>query len=416
MTNKNIFTEKFLFILLSVLPIGLLVSSGVAESIVITISALFLLECFYKKDFSFIKNKYFILLLMFWCSLIINQFFSKNSDLSFYRNITFVKYIIFVFAINTILKKEEYRNLIFKIWLYTVIIVTLDIYFEYIFGHNVIGLKSIDPTRIASFLGKELKIAHFVLGFSFIVLGFCLEKYNNSIKKKYYIFLIFFLFFTSILLTGERANSLKFVLVTILFIALSRNKIFKSKILILSFIFFLPYCTYIISERIKLRVDTILIPISNKGIFETFKETQHGAHAYTAINIFKNYPMFGIGNKNFREECFKENYQDNSYARIKERCSTHPHQIYYELLSEHGLTGTLILTVVIIINLYKSFLIYKKYYGMVHLASILFVFSTFLPFIPSGSFFVNWNATIFWLNFGIMLFYNNNSSNKLYKN
>ena len=176
--------------------------------------------------------------------------------------------------------------------------------------------------------------------------------------------------------------------------------------IILSFIFFLPYCTYIISERIKLRVDTILIPISNKGIFETFKETQHGAHAYTAINIFKNYPMFGIGNKNFREECFKENYQDNSYARIKERCSTHPHQIYYEFLAEHGVVGTATIVFVIFYILSKSLKIYLQKKNSIHLASILFVLVQFLPLIPSGSFFTSWGATIFWFNFSIIIFFN----------
>ena len=94
--------------------------------------------------------------------------------------------------------------------------------------------------------------------------------------------------------------------------------------------------TYFFSEKIKYRFNVILNPIKNTGIIESFKETQHGAHYYTAVKIFLKYPMFGVGNKNFREECLKEEYENNNYKRIAERCATHPHQIYFELLSEHA--------------------------------------------------------------------------------
>ena len=64
---------------------------------------------------------------------------------------------------------------------------SFDVHFEYIFKYNVLGFTSVDQDRIASFLGKELKIGHFVLGFCFICSGFIFEKYNhhmdpNSLK------------------------------------------------------------------------------------------------------------------------------------------------------------------------------------------------------------------------------------------
>jgi hypothetical protein len=55
------------------------------------------------------------------------------------------------------------------------------------------------------------------------------------------------------------------------------------------------------------------------------------------------------------------------------------------------------------IILYKNIKIYKKNNNLIHLSSIIFVAQTFLPIIPSGSFFVSWTATIFWLNFAIMI-------------
>jgi len=81
-------------------------------------------------------------------------------------------------------------------------------------------------------------------------------------------------------------------------------------------------------------------------------------------------------------------------------------------LSEHGLVGTLIILYVIfyiLIGNIKVFLVKRNY---IHLASIAFILSTFLPIIPSGSFFVSFDATIFWLNFAIMNYFGLNYFSK----
>jgi len=122
-----------------------------------------------------------------------------------------------------------------------------------------------------------------------------------------------------------------------------------------------------------------------------------------AFKIFKSHPLFGVGNKNFRNECQKEEYFNRNFAWSYLRCTTHPHQIYLELISEHGIVGTLIILYIIFYIIYKNIKIYNKDKNLIHLASILFVLQTFLPLIPSGSFFVSWTATIFWINFSIML-------------
>ena len=59
-------------------------------------------------------------------------------------------------------------------------------------------------------------------------------------------------------------------------------------------------------------------------------------------SVFKNYPFFGVGNKNYRvETCRKP--QNIDQAKFEYVCSTHPHQIYIELLSEHGLVGFILI-------------------------------------------------------------------------
>jgi O-antigen ligase len=411
MKKVNLYLDKISLFLIITLPIGLLISSGVSATIEILIIIFFLITSIYNKDFDWLKNKYFLLLLVIWISLLLNLLFTQNFILSFSRNIFFFKNIIFVFAICESLKKEKNFNLIFAAYLIITAIVAFDIFFEYFNNKDILGFQSYDPSRIASFLGKELKIGHFVLAFSFITVGYFFEKYSKN-KKNFQVFgfLLITSFFISLLLTGERANSLKGLFIALIFILFSKKEIFKYKKKFFLIIILLSLGTYFFSERIKYRFNVILNPIKNIGIIESFKETQHGAHYYTAVKIFLKYPMFGVGNKNFREECLKEEYENNNYKRIAERCATHPHQIYFELLSEHGLIGTITIISVIFFIVFQGFKIYLKNKNLIHLASILFITAQFLPVIPSGSFFTSWGATIFWMNFSILIFYNNKNS------
>jgi len=411
MKKVNLYLDKISLFLIITLPIGLLISSGVSATIEILIIIFFLITSIYNKDFDWLKNKYFLLLLVIWISLLLNLLFTQNFILSFSRNIFFFKNIIFVFAICESLKKEKNFNLIFAAYLIITAIVAFDIFFEYFNNKDILGFQSYDPSRIASFLRKELKIGHFVLAFSFITVGYFFEKYSKN-KKNFQVFgfLLITSFFISLLLTGERANSLKGLFIALIFILFSKKEIFKYKKKFFLIIILLSLGTYFFSERIKYRFNVILNPIKNIGIIESFKETQHGAHYYTAVKIFLKYPMFGVGNKNFREECLKEEYENNNYKRIAERCATHPHQIYFELLSEHGLIGTITIISVIFFIVFQGFKIYLKNKNLIHLASILFITAQFLPVIPSGSFFTSWGATIFWMNFSILIFYNNKNS------
>jgi O-antigen ligase len=252
-----------------------------------------------------------------------------------------------------------------------------------------------------------------MLGFLFIVSSYYFERFSSrSINYKIFGLIIIIIFFITLLLTGERANSLRGIFIALIFVVLSKKDIFTYKKIFLTTIILLSVSTYFFSEKIRYRFDVILQPVKNIGIIEAFKETQHAAHYYTAIKIFEKYPVFGVGNKNFREECLRNEYENNNYKRTAERCATHPHQIYLELLSEHGLIGSITIISVIFFILFKSFKIYSKDRNSIHLASILFIFSQFLPLIPSGSFFTAWGSTIFWLNFAILIFYNSKKYSK----
>jgi O-antigen ligase len=399
--------NNILITLIVLLPIGLLIGTAVSEIIVILLVFFFLINSTRKNNFNWIKNKYFSLLVIFWFGLIINFIFSNNQELSLFRSFGFIKYIIYICVINDLLNKNKNIKILFIFLSLIVLLTTFDIYFEYINKKNILGLQSSDPTRIASFLGNELKIGHFLLGFCLISIGYYFERFKN----KSYVFIItgyvlVLLILISIYLTGERSNSIKAFICIFTFIILTNNNI-KYKKILLTILIVLPIIVYFGSERIKGRFDMYLSKEhGNDNIIKAFKNTHHGAHYYTAFEIFKSYPIFGVGNKNFREECLNEKYNNKSFTRINERCSTHPHQIYLELLAEHGIFGSVIILFVIFYSVFKSFINFFKKNNLVQLGAILFVTSNFIPLIPSGSFFTSFDATIFWFNYAIMVSYN----------
>jgi O-antigen ligase len=151
--------------------------------------------------------------------------------------------------------------------------------------------------------------------------------------------------------------------------------------------------------------------IKENGFIKYLYVSQNYAHNITAYKIFLNYPMFGIGVRNFNQECTKDLYNDEKLNYNKGRCSTHPHQYYFEILSETGIIGFIFFISTFICILYSGFISYFKKKNLILLGSLSFTVSSLIPFIPSGSFFTTYSASIFWLNIGLILAFTKSNKN-----
>ena len=396
--EKNI--HSIPIFILAFFPIFLLTGSLVINSFIILLDIFFIIEIFKTKKFSDHKNLFFIFLSFFFLSLIINIFVNTGDRFSFERQIGFIRFFIFVFAIKYYLslKSDTYFNDIIKIWSIIFVVVTIDIYFEFIFGFNIFGNKSYMPGRISSFLGDELKIGNFYNGFIFIVISYFLIKKKLSI---YNISLIL-VFFSAAFIVGERANFLKILIGFIIFILFSKD--FKPKILI---IFFLSIIFFIIgstNKEIKIRINQIFVPIKEMGLVNYIKTSHYGVHYDTAYKIFKNNKIFGIGLKEFRYESRKEVYKENENNIYKrDNWATHPHQVHFEILSETGLFGYIVFISFFLFSIFKGLIRYIENNNIYLLSGLTFIITSLLPLIPSGSFFTTFGATIFWLNFSFLV-------------
>ena len=141
--------------------------------------------------------------------------------------------------------------------------------------------------------------------------------------------------------------------------------------------------------------------VEQKEFFLRFQNIKYFAHYDVSLKILKEYPLFGVANKNFRHECHNKKYFDEGIKLTKLRCNTHPHQIHFELLSEHGIIGYIFFIFMMFIGLKKIFYNYIKSKNMFYFSTWIYLIVFLIPILPSGSFFSTFNGTLFWIVFSI---------------
>ena len=189
---------------------------------------------------------------------------------------------------------------------------------------------------------------------------------------------------------------------SLIFFIFCNLKFWKKIILFLLIIFSV---LILLNSNANLRSHFIEIP------FKYFKDNHHKAHYLTAYEIFKDNKLFGSGIKSFRYVCKDKKYENIKTKYAKNRCATHPHNIYLEILSETGIIG---LSIFIIINLYIASIliinfIKKNSFNQEILLMFCNFFILFWPLQTTGAFFSTWNGIFYW----IFLAYFFNLSKKL---
>ena len=296
-------------------------------------------------------------------------------------------------------------NKIYKIWSIIFTIIIIDLIIEFFKGTNIIGLSSQMPGwRLASFTGMESVIGNYFYGFALITLAYF---YQNISNKKYLNLLLAIFFIIISLIIGERANFIKTFIIIICFIFLVYDFSLRSKIFSIVALISLVFIFINFNSSYKNRYfSTHLLTILEKnGLSNYLQTSQYGAQYNVAIEIFKDNPVFGVGIKNYRIENLNSKYDDLKHKENRLRWGTHPHQIHLEILSETGLFGYSCFFIFISLSIFfsiKSYLINKNIY---QLSGILFILTSMLPLLPSGSFLSTYTSSIFWINYAIMIAY-----------
>ncbi len=393
-SNHNVNDKKIVY-LIYFLPISLLAGSLIINLTVFFISIFFIIEIIKKKIFKKVFNIYTFFLTLILIYLILNSILiSKNSE-SIIKAVGFLRFIIFTTAIAYYFRIEEskYEKKILTFWFYIFLIVTVDLLFEFIFGFNTLNFKSTYQGRLAGFTGDELKIGGYYFGF------FLLSILIINNNQKYFI-LFFTIFLITSYLIGERSNFIKVFFISILFYFFT----FKMSSLKKIFFLVLPILVILLitfsNEIYKQRFYVFIIKsLTEKNLDLKLSQNRHISHYQLAIDMFDNNKLFGVGFRNFRHESFHRQVNLGENIAV----TTHPHQIHFEFLSELGIVGYLIIISFLIYTIFDGYKIYKFKSSKNSLAATFFILATILPLLPSGSFFTTYGATIFWINFSLIL-------------
>ena len=408
--KKTTLINKITLTIYCLIPIFLIIGTGITELAIIILSLKFIIDfLFFKKLKIYNKNLLYFLLAIYF-SLLINLLFSINQENSLLSNVFFIKYIIFIIGtIDFFSKKRLEFFFVIKTWMFIFLFFSLDLLIQFITQKNLIGLVSPQKDhRLSGFMGDELKAGALILSFSFIITGYLIN--NNKYKMKG-LFLIFF-FVVIIFLTGDRSNFLKsFIITSCLLFFIDKKFIKKTLVLFLAM---LSLSLIIISnsdvfkERYQHRMFNQIIQ-NDFNIYKFIKKTEYGKIYNSAYQLFEEKKLFGVGNKNYRIFCekgFKEKYLFTKNIK-NTKCNTHPHQIYFEILAEHGIFGFLILLISLFgfINQNLNYILKKRDFL---LTSLFFTnLIVFTPLLPGGSFFTSFNAVMFWLNIAFFYSYKN---------
>ena len=381
---KKKITRNFIF-LYYLIPI-LLITGPALPDISLSLISIFGVFIFYK-NYKLIINdnilqKYSLFFLLFYTILIIGSFFSFNFKISFLNSIPFVRFYFFTIFIYLLIL-DDYKN-VNKILYLTLsivfLLISLDGIYEYFAKQNIFQTSSYNShieNRISGLFGKEWIIGTYTIK----LLPLYTYLFFSGIKKNYYFFFsIIFLSFVVIFLSGERAAFiLSLLYLLILFLSLKIKPLYLFYILLTFILIFIIINLFDNSSFIRL----IGILHPNEKYLKMYE---------VSLNIFLNSPFFGEGLYSFRYLCDYKEFSSYGYAS----CSTHPHNIYLQLLAEAGIFAFLIIFILFIICLFIIFknIFFRKYDKVL----LTFLCSSFVinlfPLLPSLNIFYNWHNVI----------------------
>ena len=426
-SKQSIFLNNYFSCLLALLPISFIAGNLIINLniVILIISALIL----FRKDIFLIKY-YFLdkILILFFFLVLITGFHNdvsigidhKDFSLSrgyFYttlKSILFLKYLLMYLVIKFLIEKDIINIKYFFIsCTFASIFVCFDIIFQSIYGEDIFGFEANLSTRkLGGPFGDELIAGSYIQRFSLFAF-FSLPLFFKDNLNRFSIILVpalLFVFFTGLILSGNRMPLVLFLFLLSLVIIFQRQtrKFLLPFLTIISIVFFL---TYKFNDSVKNNFHNFYYQISkmaevvNSNNLDPKNTPQHFKEFQSFYGPWSSNKLIGGGIKNFRFYCHKKEYKINQSGFV---CNMHPHNYYLEILTETGLIGFLIISIFFIQTLYYSF--FKKYFTISELRTnnlitpfIFLLIVEIFPIKSTGSFFTTGNTTYLFMILAILI-------------
>jgi O-antigen ligase len=356
----------------------------------------------YKKYISFFLILYLILILS-----AINSSYHQQSFKIFFFIRFFIYFLAIVYLINEL---KNYKYVFFETLKIIFYVLIFDSIFQYFFHFNLLGItpimhfaadangkiyttadgrEVISSIIITSFFGDEKVLGSYLVRLFpiFIYLFFCIKKKIITKDFAYIIILATTLIFL-VILSNERTAI--FYSIFIFSLTLFFFNFYKKRYILYIFLILIPLSIFAFNINNSLnRIYHTYEQLKPDNSFVFFSST-HQKYANSSIEIFKKNILLGSGPKTFLLAC-----ENSGFTWKNDECNIHPHNIFFQVLSEVGLLGTIIYFYLLIIFC-KLFIKYikEKNKKIFLLISIIMFLN---PVIPSGNLFNNWFNIINWI-------------------
>ena len=392
----------------------------------IAIVILFGIYKYYKK-ISKESNLYKYQILLLLILLVINIFLSQSPLITLKGVLGLIKHLFLFLFLYFWLSENKSNFILFLLSTsFGILLVSSSVIFELVY--NILNQISYD--RLSGFFYEEKIAGSYITKLLFFVFLFLFLE-----KKKKYFFLIFSFVMISVLLTGDRTPIFMSIISTSFVLFLDHKLNFKKKTKFIFIFLIILSSVFVLSNNLKLKLlytseqlgfsatSRVLYYINNNifniydkkenfedytkrrnnNVEQSFFNTKWSAHFAQAYEIGKNNLIFGSGIKSFRYECSNKKYTNNFLKKFDYNysCSTHPHNIYFEIFSETGLSGLTIFIYIIIKTLKNILTITSRRIRNFLLGSMIILF---FPFQPTGSFFSTFNGIFYFLNLSLSFY------------
>ncbi len=411
--KEKIFFYDFPIILFTLLPFFLITGPFFSDLAISIISLLFLIYCWKKKNFSFFSKNYFYVFIIFWVYLIINSLINNFNLSSLKISFFYFRYGVFVIAILALLNfDDKFLKNFFYCILSCFIFLIVDGFYQYFFLKSIFGLPGAE--KVSSFFGDEKILGSYLSRLWPIFFGLSILFYNNKDKLFFLLIIIFILSETLIFLSGERVAFFYINLSAIFVILFSKNLLKLRVVTLATSIALIILISYLNPSAKERMIDKTLNQMNlvndekqnNEGVFIFSK--QHTHHYITAYKMFLDNKFIGVGVKNFRKFCNNPKYEKSHLS-----CSNHPHNIYFQILSEIGIIGFSFLLFALLYFAYHVFkhlhLKFKKkvYFNDFEICILSGILIYIWPLAPTGNVFNNWLNILFSLYIPIFIWSRN---------
>ena len=400
--NKNtIVSIMFALFPLSFIAGNLLINLNVI--FLVLISSLFYFEEFQKFKLNLLDKIVIGFFIYSILVLLINFFEAKLNDEIFSFNIInktflFLRYLLLYILIRFLIGQKLIKlDLFFYLCALATIFVCFDIFFQFLYGKDIFGLTPVHLRKLTGPFGDELIAGGYIQRFSLFALFLPFVLKQKISKRIFFSILILIIFFSGIVLSGNRVPLIMFILSVCLVFFLQKD---LRKYFILFLIIISLLTTYMVKNNkyIKDNWSNLIWNVKIAAEYYQGKKARddagvpHTGYAgipYTHVfdssyKTWKKNKYFGGGIRSYRINC--------------PFCDSHPHNYYFEILDDLGLFGFFYFFFFLLLLVYKSYknksiFFINSNFNKMYLPLFCLLFVELFPFRSTGSFFSTNNAT-----------------------